>query len=186
MRCRDAKRRLTAQRESELAQAERTQVQEHLKQCTGCVSFEKRQVHLDVLLDHSPSRMYPGISTERIMQAVERQKRITRQLETIQSRQHARMAKVEKAGPKIAGVLFLCAGVLIIGLLSLFLFQPDLFMAMLSTLSGITDVLYMLVGYLQAGLTLITSQNWVASGVALGIVILMGLWLSLMRQPREV
>ncbi|HLX55536.1 MAG TPA: hypothetical protein VKR83_00785 [Ktedonobacteraceae bacterium] len=185
MRCRDAKYRLTAQRETESAQSEVVQLQEHLEQCSGCHSFERRQAYLDTLLAPSPSRMYPSISTERIMQAVERQKRITRQLENIQARQQARLARMGKAGPKIAGLMFLFTGVLTIGLLSLFLFQPDLFMAILSTLGGVIAVFYMLAQYLQAGLTLITSQNWLLSGVALGIVVMMGLWLRLMRYPGE-
>jgi hypothetical protein len=43
----------------------------------------------------------------------------------------------------------------------------------------------MLTGYLQAGLTLITSQTWLLSGVALVVVVMMGMWLRLMRIPRE-
>lgn len=185
MRCRDAKYRLTAQRETEPAQSEVVQLQEHLEQCSGCHSFERRQAQLDTLLGPSPSRMYSGISTERIMQAVERQKRITRQLENIQARQQARLARMGKAGPKIAGMMFLFTGVLTIGLLSLFLFQPDLFMTILSTLGGVLAVFYMLAQYLQAGLALIPSQNWLLSGVALGIVVMMGMWLRLMRYPGE-
>ena len=184
MRCRDAKQQLTAQRETESEQPDVLQLQEHLRQCSGCHSFERRQAHLNALLGPAPSRVYPTISTERIMQAVERQKRISQQLENIQSRQEARLAHMGKAGPKIAGIAFLVTGALAIGLLSLFLFQPELFMSLLSTLSGFIDVLFMLAGYLQAGLTLITSQTWLLSGVALVVVVMMGMWLRLMRYPR--
>ena len=185
MRCRDAKQRLTAQRETEPEQSDVLQLQEHLKRCPGCLSFERRQTRLNALLEPAPSRAYPGISTERIMLAVERHKRISQQLEHIQNQQQARLARVGKAGPKIAGVAFLFTCALTIGLFALFLFQPDLFMSLFSTLSGFIDVLYVLAGYLQAGLTLITSQNWLLSGVALILVIMMGMWLRLMRYPRE-
>ncbi|GAC1521261.1 MAG: hypothetical protein NVS3B14_22730 [Ktedonobacteraceae bacterium] len=185
MRCRDAKQRLTAQRETELAQSDVLQLQEHLKLCSGCHSFERRQAHLDTLLASSPSRMYGSISTERIMQAIERQQRISRQLEHMQNRQQARLKRMVKAGPKIAVVIFICTGVFTIGLLSLFLFQPDLLMTILSTLGGVFAVVYMLAQYLLAGLMLITSQNWALSGVALAIVVMMGMWLRLMRYPAD-
>ena len=185
MRCRDAKQWLTAQRETEPEQSDVRQVREHLKRCSGCHSFERRQTYLNTLLEPAPSRVYSSISTERIMQAVEQQKRISQQLENLQNRQQARLAHMSKAGLKIAGMAFLVTGAFAIGLLSLFLFRPDLFMSLLSTLSGFIDVFYMLAGYLQAGLTLITSQNWLLSGVALIVVVMMGMWLRLMRYPHE-
>src|SRR5450759_5284339 len=143
MRCRDAKQQLTAQRETEPEQSEVLQLQEHLKQCSGCYSFGRRQTHLNVLLEPAPTHTYSSISTQRIMLAIERQKRISQQLEHIQNQQQARLALMGKAGPKIAGMAFLVTGALTIGLLSLFLFQPDLFMSLLSTLSGFIDVLYL-------------------------------------------
>jgi predicted anti-sigma-YlaC factor YlaD len=185
MRCRDAKQWLTAQRETEPEQTDVLQVQEHLKRCSGCHSFGRRQANLNTLLEPVPSRAYSSISTERIMQAIEQQKRVSQQLETIQNRQQARLAHMSKAGPKIAVMAFLVTGAFAVGLFFLFLFQPDLFMSLLSTLSGFIDVLYMLAGYLQAGLTLISSQNWLLSGVALIVVVMMGMWLRLMRYPRE-
>jgi hypothetical protein len=71
------------------------------------------------------------------------------------------------------------------GLFALFLFQPDVFMSLLSALSGFVDALYALATYIQAGLALISSQNWVLSGVAFAVVVMMGMWLRLMRSPRE-
>jgi len=185
MRCRDAKQWLTAQRETEPDQSDVLHLQEHLKRCPGCHSFERRQTYLNTLLEPAPTRIYSGISTERIMQAIEREKRISRQLEHIQSRQQARLARMGKAGPKIAALAFLVTGALAFGLFVLFLFQPEVFISLLSTLSGFIDALYALAGYLQAGLTLITSQNWLLSGVALVVVVMMGMWLRLMRYPRE-
>ena len=90
-----------------------------------------------------------------------------------------------KASPKIAGMAFLVTGAFALGLFVLFLFQPEVFISLLSTLSGFIDALYMLTGYLQAGLTLITSQTWLLSGFALVVVVMMGMWLRLMRYPRE-
>ncbi|HVB73897.1 MAG TPA: zf-HC2 domain-containing protein [Ktedonobacteraceae bacterium] len=185
MRCRDAKQQLTAQRETELARSEVLQVQEHLEQCSDCHSFDLRQAQLDSKLEPSPPRVYSSISTERIMQAIEQQKRISQQLEHIQAQQQARLARMGKAGPKIAGMIALCTGVLTVGLLFLFLFQPDLLLTVLSALSGVFTVIYTLAQYLLAGLMLITSQNWVLSAVALGIVVMMGMWLRLMRYPGE-
>ena len=185
MRCRDAKQQLTAQRETEPDQSDVLHLQEHLKRCPGCHSFERHQTYLNTLLKSESSSMYRVISTERIMQAIEREKRISQQLEHIQSRQQARLARMGKAGTKIAVLAFLVTGVLAVGLFALFLFQPEVFVSLLSTLSGFIDTLYVLAGYLQAGLTLITSQNWLLSGVALVVVVMMGMWLRLMRYPRE-
>jgi len=116
MRCRDAKQQLTAQRETEPEQPDVFRLQEHLRRCPGCHSFERRQTYLHTLLEPAPSRSYSGISTERIMQAIERQKRISQQLEYIQSRQQARLASMEKASPKIAGMAFFVTGALALGL----------------------------------------------------------------------
>ena len=187
MRCRDAKYQLTAQRETEPDQSEFNvlRVQEHLKQCAGCRSFERRQTYVDAMLKPESGRAYRTISTDRIMQAVEREKRISQQLEHIQSRQQVRLARVSKAGPKIAAGAFLTTGALVLGLVALFLFQPEVFISLLSPLSGFIDALYALTAYVRAGLTLISSQNWVLSGVAFMVVVMMGMWLRLMRYPRE-
>ncbi len=187
MRCRDAKYQLTAQRETEANQSESNvlRVQEHLRQCTGCRSFERRQTHLDAMLRPAPDRAYRTLSTERIMQAVERERRISQQLEHIQSQQQVRLARVSKVGPKIAATAFLVTGALVLGLCALFLFQPEVFISLLSPLSGFIDALYALAAWVQAGLTLISSQNWILSGVAFMLVIMMGIWLGLMRYPHE-
>ncbi len=128
---------------------------------------------------------YSGVSTERIMRAVEQQRRITNQLEHLQACQQARMAPVRKAGLKILVLVCLFSGAVTLGLLSLFFFLPDLFVALLSSLSGIIDVVVLLAQYISAGLVFITHQSWLLSGVGLVIVVLMGLWLRLMRVPQE-
>jgi hypothetical protein len=187
MRCRDAKYQLTAQRDTEPDKSESNvlRVQEHLKQCAGCRSFERHQTYLDAMLRPAPGRAYRTISTERIMQAVERERRISQQLEHIQSQQQVRLARVSKAGPKIAAGAFFTTGALVLGLGALFLFQPEVFISLLSPLSGFIDALYAMAAWVQTGLTLISSQSWVLSGVAFMVVIMMSVWLRLMRYPRE-
>ena len=86
MRCRDAKFWLTAQREHDLFPSEVTALQEHLKHCSACHTSEQYHKRTDPALNSSTSRMLTSISTERIMQAVERQKRITEQLEYLRNR----------------------------------------------------------------------------------------------------
>lgn len=140
---------------------------------------------LSVQRDTEPGRAYRTISTERIMQAVERERRISQHLEHIQSQQQVRLARASKAGPKIALGAFLTTGALVLGLIALFLFQPEVFISLLSPLGGFVDALYALMAWVQAGLTLISSQNWILSGVAFMVVIMMGMWLRLMRYPRE-
>src|SRR5579859_1607111 len=187
MRCRDAKQQLTAQRETRPDQSEFDvlRAQEHVKHCSGCRSFERHQTYLDTMLKPESGRAYHPIPTDRIMQAVERERRISQQLEHMQSQQQVRLARVSKAGPRIAAGAFLTTGALVLGLIALFLFQPEVFLSLLSALSGFVDALYALAAYVQAALTLISSQNWVLSGVAFMVVVMMGMWLYLMRYPRE-
>jgi hypothetical protein len=125
---------------------------------------------------------YTGISTERIMRAVEQQRRITSQLDGLQARQRARLARI---GAKIVFSLFMVAIVISVGLLALFLFQPDLFLAILAFSSGAIDFVMQLGHYLSGGLVLITSQSWLLAGAALVVVLMISLWLCLMRAPHE-
>ena len=131
------------------------------------------------------SRPYGGITTERIMRAVEQQRRITSQLEALQARQQARLARATRVGPKIIGAMFVIVGVITLGLFGLFVFQPDLFLAMLSFSSGVIDIMMQLARYLSTGLDFITRQSWLLSGAALVVVIMIGMWLHLMRTPQE-
>ena len=105
MRCRDAKVWLTAQRDNDLARSEISTLQEHLKHCVVCRTHEERQKRLDTLLHVPASRMYSRISTERIMRAVEQQRRITQQLVDIRAvEQHECGAVLRDAGPRAIGV----------------------------------------------------------------------------------
>lgn len=131
------------------------------------------------------SRPYSGITTERIMRAVEQQRRITDQLESLKAQQQARLVRAGRIGPKILmGTLGLSTAVTL-GLLFIFVFQPDLFLTIVSFLSGFVDVVIQLARYLSTALTFITRESWLLAGSALVLVAMAGLWLRLMRVPRE-
>jgi len=185
MRCRDAKFWLTAQRDNDLAQPEITTLQEHLTDCTACRTHEQRQQRLDLVLGTQPYRAFSSISTERIMRAVERQKRITQQLEDLRTQQRTRVARLRIFTPRFAALTYLTIGLISLSLLALFIFNADLVMSVLSLLSDVIDALVTLAQYVQTGLALLVHDNWLLSGMALVLVILMGMWLRLMRHPQE-
>ena len=185
MRCRDAKVWLTAQRDNDLARSEISTLQEHLKHCVVCRTHEERQKRLDTLLHVPASRMYSRISTERIMRAVEQQRRITQQLVDIRAQQQTRIASLHIFTPRFAAIAYLTMGLISLALLALFFFQTDLVVKVLALLSDGIDALVLLAQYVQMGLALITRDTWLLSGMALALVILMGMWLRLMRYPQE-
>lgn len=131
------------------------------------------------------SRPYTGISTDRIMRAVEQQRRITDQLESLKTQQQARLARAGRIGPKILVAMFGLSAAVTLGLLFLFVFQPDLFLTIISLLSGFVDVLIQLARYLSTALAFISRESWLLAGSALVLVAMAGLWLRLMRAPRE-
>jgi anti-sigma factor RsiW len=185
MRCRDAKFWLTAQRDNDLAQPEITTLQEHLTDCTACRTHEQRQQRLDLVLGTQPYRAFSSISTERIMRAVERQKRITQQLEDLRTQQRSRVARLRIFTPRFAALTYLTIGLISLSLLALFIFNVELVMSVLSLLGDVIDALVTLAQYVQTGLALLIHDNWLLSGMALVLVILMGMWLRLMRHPQE-
>ena len=185
MRCRDAKFWLTAQRDNDLAQPEVSTLQEHLQDCAACRTHEQRQQRLDLVLGTPSHRAFGSISTERIMCAVERQKRITQQLEDLRTQQQTRIARLGILTPRFAAFTYLTIGLISLSLLALFIFNTDLVVNVLALLSGVIDALVTLTQYLQTGLTLLIHDNWLLSGMALVLVIMMGMWLRLMRHPQE-
>jgi Putative zinc-finger len=188
MRCREAKLWLTARRDGDLAQADAVKLQEHLKECPGCTAYEQRLLGLETKLTEltvpSP-HVYESISTERIMMAVERQRRITAQLEDIRTQQQSRIARLHVVGPTVVAIIFFTFGCVPLLLLAVTVFQPDLLVNLLSLPGDGIDSLIVLAQFLQAGLLLVTRDNWLMSGMALVFVILIGMWLRLMRHPRE-
>jgi predicted anti-sigma-YlaC factor YlaD len=185
MRCHDAKLLLAARRNGDLAQSDVPALQEHLQQCTACRAFERRQYQVDTLFcDAAP--FVPGtISTDRIMQAVQRQQRISRQLEDLRDQQQWRVARM-----RVVGTTLFAAGLFILSCLPLLAFaliivQPGLADKTLVLLSDTINLMIVLGQYILTGLALVTYNNWLLLGVAFAVVVMFGLWLRLMRYPQE-
>jgi len=184
MRCRDAKYRLTAQHEGDLAQPETLPVQEHLVGCYNCRSYEQRQQRLDTMLKPPSPRQYQPISTGRIMQAVQQERQITRQLEDIRIQQKTRVARLRILPPLIA-LAFSSIGGLAVLALGLLFFQPNVLIKILDLVGNGIEVFFLVVQYLQTGLALITRNTVILPAIALVLVVMMGMWLRLMRYPQE-
>lgn len=185
MRCRDARLWLAVQRDGDQVEADELKLQEHLKQCPACHTFEQRQSCLNTLLLSPAPRSYSSISTERILQAVERQRRISQQLEDIRTQQQSRIARMRGVGAFLAAITFFTLGSIPLLLLALTIVQPDLLVKTLSLLSDGVDVLIVLAQYMQTGLTLLSSDNRLLLSAAFVMVVMMGMWLRLMRHPQE-
>ncbi|HZO74643.1 MAG TPA: hypothetical protein VFB60_20730 [Ktedonobacteraceae bacterium] len=186
MRCQDARQKLSMQRDSNEAQADTQALQEHLRQCPGCLAFEKRQRSLDSVLRPSATPVYTGISTERIMLAVQKQARITQQLEDIRQQQQSRMARWRTVGAALAAIALFTVSSIPLLALAIIIIQTDLAVKLVLLLGSVIDTFVVLEQYLQPGLTQITHDNWLLSGVAFVMVVMMGMWLRLMRHPQEV
>jgi predicted anti-sigma-YlaC factor YlaD len=194
MRCRDAKQWLAAQRDGNLAESEASKLEGHLQQCPVCRALEQRQGRLDTLLTSerqmasllvSPPPASSTISTERIMQAVQQQRQISRQLQDIREHQQTRLARFQTVGPTLAAIIFFTLGSIPLLVLALVIIQPDLLIKALAWLNDVIAILAALMPYLQAGLETITGNNWLMASIALVFVLMMGVWLRLMRYPQE-
>jgi hypothetical protein len=119
------------------------------------------------------------------MRAVERQRRITEQLEDLRTQQRARIARLRIFSSKFAAFTYLTIGLISLSLLTLLIFNTDLVVNVLASLSGVIDTLVALAQYLQSGLALVLRENWLLSAMALVLVIMIGMWLRLMRHPQE-
>ncbi len=119
------------------------------------------------------------------MMAVERQRRITAQLEDIRTQQQCRVARLHVVGPTVAAIIFFTMGCIPLLVLLLALFQPDLLVRLLSLPGDGLDTLILVAQYLQSELLLVTRDNWLMTGMALVFVLLLGMWLRLMRPPQE-
>jgi hypothetical protein len=56
---------------------------------------------------------------------------------------------------------------------------------LLLLLSNVVDVFFVLGQYVQMALTVVTRNSFLFAGVSFAVVIMMGMWLRLMRPPRE-
>ncbi len=187
---RDANHPLTVQRVSDTAHpAEQKQADQ------GCVSSSRRtndwqsgrqEIPSSQLLGTPPSRIYPVISTERIMRAVEQQRRNSQELDALCARQKASAECLRKTSFKLMVGLSFLFGLLVLAFILLSIFQPDILVHLLNLLGDAIAVGILAGEGIKAAFSLIPSNSWLLSGVALVIVLMMGLWLRLMRHPREV
>lgn len=133
----------------------------------------------------TPACTRSSISTERIMQAVEEQRRVSQQLEDLRLRQRQRTALLRTRGLKLIGVLWCLGGVLAGGFILLLLMRPELLDRILNALDGSIALLVVLAEQARLGLAVIPESNWFLSVAALAVVLMMGLWIRLMRHPQD-
>ena len=196
MRCHDVKQVLAQQRDADgMDDADTLMLQEHLDGCPDCRAFEQRQRSMDALLRTSQQTAQPlvvqsfssmgSVSTHSIMQAVQQRKQISQQLETLHEQQRSRVARLRTGGAAFAALLFFTLGSIPLLLLAITLVQTDFMVHVLLLLSHVVDVLYVLGQYIQTGLTVVTHNSLLLTGVGFVVVLMMGMWLRLMRPPRE-
>lgn len=195
MRCYDVKSLLLQQRDT-LDDADVEALQAHLKECTACSAFLQRQRTMDALLRRSKKQEHPlvahsfsttgSVSTHSIMQAVQQRKQISQQLETLHEQQRSRVARMRKGGTAFAALLFFTLSCIPLLILAITLVQTDFMVHVLLLLSSVVDVLYVLGQYVQTGLTIVTHNSFLLTGVSFIVVLMMGMWLRLMRPPQEV
>jgi predicted anti-sigma-YlaC factor YlaD len=185
MRCRDARQWLYAQRDNNSESAEAEGLQEHLAQCPVCRAYQQQISRVDTLFGPSAAPMHSSVSTDKIMLAIQRQQRITKQLEDIRQQQQTRVAQLRGVGAVCAAITFLTLSSVPLLLLAVAIIQTDLVVKALTALNGVIDVVIILGEYLQTGVALVSRDNWLLSGVAFAVVVMMGMWLRLMRHPQE-
>ena len=196
MRCHDVKQMLAQQRDTDsIDDADASALQAHVDACTDGHAFEQRQRSMDALLRTSQKAAQPliaqsfsstgSVSTHAIMQAVQQRKQISQQLETLHEQQRSRVARLRTGGTAFAAILFFTLGSIPLLLLAITLVQTDFMVHVLLLLSHVVDVLYVLGQYIQTGLTVVTHNSFLLTGVGFVVVLMMGMWLRLMRPPHE-
>jgi len=120
------------------------------------------------------------------MLAVEEQRRISQQLEDMSSQQQSRVARLRPMGAGLAALVFFTLGSIPLLLLAITIIQSDLVVkAVSSPFTVVIDMLFISGKYLQEGLAWATRNNLLLSAMAFAFVVMMGVWLRLMRYPRE-
>ncbi|HTK09124.1 MAG TPA: zf-HC2 domain-containing protein [Ktedonobacteraceae bacterium] len=186
MRCRDAKEKLAAQRDHDLAPLDAAALQEHLHMCPSCRALQHSAHSVDSLLSATVTpRVHRSISTDSIMLAIQHQSKISQQLEDIHKQQQTRVARLRPAGAAFAALSFFTLSTIPLLVLAITIVQTDLVVQALALLNGVIDALIILMQYLLSALYLLSRNNWLLSGVAFSVVIMMGMWLRLMRHPQE-
>jgi hypothetical protein len=188
MRCRDAKIWLNVQRNGNhrlLTTTTQADLQEHLCACESCRTYGGQRSTARVPVYVPTKSMHTSISTDQIMCAVKQQQRVTQQLEELRERQHLRIERIRTAGATGMAIgMFVLSSIPLLLLIMLNL-QTDAIVNTLSWLKGILDVLFILIEYLQKGLTILMYDSWLLSGVAFAMVVMMGMWLRLMYAPQD-
>ncbi|GCE27050.1 hypothetical protein KDA_25340 [Dictyobacter alpinus] len=197
MRCRDAKEWLSAEQDGELDPSDATALQEHLLHCASCRTFAQEQRHFDAMLGSlklnkrvtttpvTPLVRPASISTDQIMRAIQQKKQITNQLEDLRQQQQSRVARMRTAGAVSAALGLLTLSSIPLLFLIVAIIQTDLALKTLALFNGVIDEGIVLGSYVQTGLTLVTRDNLLLSGLAFAVVVMMGMWLRLMRAPQE-
>lgn len=194
MRCRDAKAWLSAQHDGELESSQSSALQEHLLHCASCRTFAQEQQRFDTMLgslnkrvptNNTPLVRPASISTDQIMRAIQQKKQITNQLEDLRQQQQLRVARMRTAGAVSAALGLLTLSSIPLLFLIMAIIQTDLALKTLSLFNGVIDEGIVLGEYIQPGLTLVTRDNLLLSGLAFTVVVMMGMWLRLMRAPQE-
>jgi hypothetical protein len=188
MRCRDAKTWLNVQRDGDLELPTvtiATDLQKHLRQCDACRESTKHQAPVEVPSRTPMAPTQASISTDQIMYAVKQRQRITQQLEELRQQQRLRIERIRTVGAMgVAISIFILSSIPLI-ILAMLILQTDAVVNTLSVLNNVLDVFFILIQYLQNGLTMLTYNNWLLSGFALAMVVMTGMWLRLMRPPQE-
>jgi predicted anti-sigma-YlaC factor YlaD len=191
MRCRNAKEWLGAQRDinNELPEAQKVKIKEHLKECAFCRAREQQHRQIETMLVTTTPKVPPiqsaSISTNDVMRAIKQQKKISQQVEEIQRQQQIRMARMRTVGAASAALAFFTLSSVPLLFLAITIIQTDLALKTLAFLNDLIEVLIIGGQYLQMGLILVTRDNWLLSGMAFVVVVMMGMWLRLMRAPQE-
>ena len=189
MRCRNAREWLSARRDVQSNSPEAQIVRAHLDLCASCRRFEQRQRQIEMMLcttapKKAPPTQVASISTDNIMRAIQQQKQINQQLEDIRQQQQIRMARIQTVGAVSAALGFFTLSSVPLVFLAVTIIQTDLALKTLTLLNDFIDVLIIMGQYVQVGLILVTRDNWLLSGIAFVVVVMMGMWLRLMRPPQ--
>lgn len=187
MNCQQAKRSLIAQRDHSdtPTKSQDEAVREHLRGCPACQVFEQRLRRAQMVQPPLVQRVYSSISTERIMQAVAQEKFAAKQVEAMRVQQQRRM--VQQRSIVLPTLLIIAFALLVIPLLlaTVAMIEPDIMANMPPALSGLIYMMMLGVQYLHTGSLLITKDTALLIIGALALVIMVGMWLRLMRSPRQ-
>lgn len=185
MRCCDARAWMEAQRDGKLEPAKIRELKKHLAICQGCRVFEQSLERTQSTPHAQQSTVTASVSTDQIMQAIHQRARVSQQLEDIRQQQHSRILRIRPVGTILAAIAFFGLSCIPLFLFAILLIQTDFAVQALSALSGVIDILVVLAQFLQEGLVLITHNSWLLTAVSFVVVVMMGMWLHLMRPPRE-